>query len=40
VRYINGGAFTGGTDLIVGATRINQGAFTCAGVAGPVLSTG
>ena len=30
VRYINGGAFTGGTDLIVWRdSKVNQGAFTC-----------
>ena len=35
VRYINGGAFTGGTDLIVWRdSKVNQGAFTCPAVAG------
>jgi hypothetical protein len=30
VRYINGGAFTGGTDLLVWRdSKVNQGAFTC-----------
>ena len=33
VRYINGGAFTGGTDLIVWRdSKVNQGAFTCPAV--------
>ncbi len=30
VRYINGGAFNGGTDLLVWRdSKVNQGAFTC-----------
>jgi hypothetical protein len=35
VRYVNGGTFTGGTDLIVWRdSKVNQGAFTCPAVAG------
>ena len=35
VRYVNGGAFTGGSDLIVWRdSKVNQGAFTCPAVAG------
>jgi hypothetical protein len=35
VRYINGGAFSGGTSLIVWRdSKVNQGAFTCPAVAG------
>jgi hypothetical protein len=34
-RYINGGAFTGGTDVVVWRdSKVNQGAFTCAAVVG------
>jgi hypothetical protein len=34
-RYINGGVFTGGTDLIVWRdSKVNQGAFTCPAVLG------
>src|SRR6185503_17893523 len=35
VRYINGGAFTGGTSLLCWRdSKVNQGAFTCPAVAG------
>jgi hypothetical protein len=35
VRYLNGGVFTGGTDLLVWRdSKVNQGAFTCPAVAG------
>lgn len=35
VRYINGGAFSGGTDLLVWRdSKVNQAAFTCPAVAG------
>ncbi|HEX2223525.1 MAG TPA: hypothetical protein VHN15_04895 [Thermoanaerobaculia bacterium] len=35
VRYINGGIFNGGTDLLVWRdSKVNQGAFTCPAVAG------
>ncbi len=34
-RYVNGGTFSGGTDLIVWRdSKVNQGAFTCPAVAG------
>ena len=35
VRYLNGGVFSGGTDLLVWRdSKVNQGAFTCPAVAG------
>jgi hypothetical protein len=34
-RYVNGGTFSGGTDLIVWRdSKVNQGAFTCPAIAG------